>query len=305
MKTLISARVCLARTALVVASLAIASRATAAENQPRRVVFEGVKSEHQWPLKELGNDWPSDWSDYKFLVLELKTTTPQRFSIYLYTADGPRRIMFQPFGQNVWLRASVPLRYFQGMDQSGTDLASTINRRTDSFWMSVWGPFGDLKKVESLGLTMEYPLPGAVVEIRSLKLAKEDPGSDFLEGKPVLDEFKQWAHADWPRKIKSREQLAKELADEEKALQPGDFGYGEYGGYKNSQAKATGFFRVEQVDGKWWFVDPQGHLFLSQSLNGVGGGPRPAGARIRQRMPRPAKRNAASRPGVSTPVRRE
>ena len=76
------------------------------------------------------HDWPSDWSDYKFLVLELKTTTPQRFSIYLYTADGPRRIMFQPFGQNVWLRASVPLRYFQGMDQSGTDLASTNNRRT-------------------------------------------------------------------------------------------------------------------------------------------------------------------------------
>ena len=213
--------------------------------------------------------------------------------------------MFQPFGQNVWLRASVPLRYFQGMDQSGTDLASTNNRRTDSFWMSVWGPFGDLKKVESLGLTMEYPLPGAVVEIRSMKLAKEDPGSDFLEGKPVLDEFRQWAHADWPRKIKSREQLAKELADEEKTLQPGDFGYGEYGGYKNSQAKATGFFRVEQVDGKWWFVDPQGHLFLSQSLNGVGGGPRPAGGRIRQRMPRPAKRNAASKPGDSTPVRRE
>ena len=137
-----------------------------------------------------------------------------------------------------------------------------------------------------------------------MKLAKEDPGSDFLEGKPVLDEFRQWAHADWPRKIKSREQLAKELADEEKTLQPGDFGYGEYGGYKNSQAKATGFFRVEQVDGKWWFVDPQGHLFLSQSLNGVGGGPRRQAARIRQRMPRPAKRSAASKPGDSTPVRR-
>lgn len=116
----------------------------------------GVKSEHRWPLKELGAHFPAglpaDWSDYRFLVLELKAATPQRFSLFLYTANGPRRIMLQPFGQNVWLRASVPLRYFQGRDQSGHDLASTNNRRTESFWMSVWGPFGDLKKVESLGL---------------------------------------------------------------------------------------------------------------------------------------------------------
>ena len=109
------------------------------------------------------------------------------------------------------------------------------------------------------------------MEIRSIQLAKEDPGSDFLEGKPVLDEFRQWAHADWPRKIRSREQLAKELADEEKTLKPGDFDYCQYGGYKNTRAKATGFFHVEHIDGRWWFVDPHGHLFLSQSSNGLEG----------------------------------
>jgi hypothetical protein len=246
--------------------------AAAAENAgPRRVVFEGVKSEHKWTLKELKPELPADWSDYNFLLLEMKTSTPQRFSFWVYTANGPRRIMLQPFGQNVWLRASVPLRYFKGRDQSGFDLASTNNRRTPSFWMSVWGPFGDLKSVEALGVTMDYPIGKPTLEIRSIQLAKEDPGSDFLEGKPVLDEFGQWAHADWPRKIKSREQLDKELADEEKTLKPGDFKYCEYGGYKNTQTKATGFFRVEQIDGKWWFVDPHGHLFLSQSSNGLGG----------------------------------
>jgi len=258
--------------AFILALLVISpSHVASAEVQPRHVVFEGVKSEHKWPLKELSADLPSDWSDYSFLVLELKTSTPQRFSLFLYAADGPRRIMLQPFGQNVWLRASVPLRYFKGKDQSGFDLASTNNRRTDSLWMSIWGPFGDLKSIESLGVTMEYPIAGATLEIRSIKLAKEDPGSDFLEGKPVLDEFRQWAHADWPGKIKSREQLKEELADEEKTLKPGDYNYCEYGGYKNTQAKATGFFHVEQVDGKWWFVDPHGHLFLSQSSNGLDG----------------------------------
>ena len=89
--------------------------------------------------------------------------------------------MLQPFGQNVWLRASVPLRYFKGNDQSGFDLASTNNRRTDSFWMSVWKPFGDLKNIEPVGVTMEYPIAKPTLEIRSMQLAKEDPGSDFLE----------------------------------------------------------------------------------------------------------------------------
>jgi hypothetical protein len=214
--------------------------ATAAENAgSRRVAFDGVKSEHKWALKELKPELPADWSDYNFLVLEIKTSTPQRFSFWVYTTNGPRRIMLQPFGQNVWLRASVPLLYFKGRDQSGFDLASTNNRRTPSFWMSVWGPFGDLKSVEALGVTMDYPIGKPTLKIRSIQLTKDDPGSDFIEGKPVLDEFGQWAHADWPRKIKSREQLEKELADEEKALMPGDFNYCEYGGYKNTQAKVT------------------------------------------------------------------
>lgn len=180
--------------------------------------------------------------------------------------------MLQPFGQNVWLRASIPLQYFKGKDQRGTDLASTNNRRTDSFWMSVWGPFGDLTQIEAIGVVMEYPVNKPVLEIRSLELSKEDAGSDFLEKKPVLDEFGQWAHTDWPRKIKSAEQLEKELAEEKNNLRSGDFNYCEYGGYLNTRAKATGFFRVQQIDGKWWFVDPHGHMFLSTGSNGMRSG---------------------------------
>jgi hypothetical protein len=203
--------------------------------------------------------------------MELRTSTPQRFSLWVHTAHGDRRIMLQPFGQNAWLRASVPLRYLQGRDQSGFDLASTINRRTDSFWMSVWGPFGDLTTVQSLAFVMDYPINQPTVEIRSIRLAREDAGSKFLEPTNVLDEFKQWAGSDWPRKIKSRAQLDQELADESKTLQPGNFGYDQYGGYQDTHARATGFFHVAQIDGKWWFVDPVGHCFLSTGCNGVGG----------------------------------
>jgi len=251
--------------------------APAADSAVRRLVFDGVKSEQKFALKDLNAAMPSDWSPYNYLVMEMRTSSPQRFGLWVGTANGPRRIEIQPFGQNVWLRVSVPLRYFKGRDQSGTDLASTNNRRTDSFWMSIWGPFGDLTAVQSLSLIMDYPINQPTIEIRAVHLSKTDEGSVFLEKTPVLDEFGQWANADWPRKIHSRAQLDKEFADEDSALKPGSFGYGQYGGYTNTHATATGFFHVQQIDGKWWFVDPEGHWFLSTSCNGIGGG-RGAGA---------------------------
>jgi len=87
-----------------------------------------------------------------------------------------------------------------------------------------------------------------------------------------VDEFGQWIHADWPGKARNLEQLRKEWAEEEKSLTPGDFNYCKYGGYLNTKARATGFFRVEQIDGKWWFVDPDGHLFLGIGVPGMGTG---------------------------------
>lgn len=257
----------------------------------RKLTFQGVLPEHKIALQDIHPSMPGDWSEYTHLVVEMRTGSPQRFSLWAYTGKGPRRIEIQPFGQNVWLRASIPLMYFKGMDQSGMDLASTNNRRANSFWMSIWGPFGDLTSVESIGLAMRYPINQPTVELRNIHLSKQDEGSEFLEKTPVVDEFRQWALVDYPRKIKSAEQLAKELAAEAAALGTGEeFGYCEYGGYKNTQAKATGFFRVEQINGKWWFVDPHGHRYLSLGVNGAMGGGRGGAARDTSTAPSQSQR---------------
>ena len=245
----------------------------AAAGAVRRFVFDGISSEMQIPMAELGQTAPADLAGFTHLVMEMRMSSPQRLFLWAYTTHGPRGVSIIGFGQNAWLRASVPLQYFIGRDSKGNDLASAQNRRTSSSWYSVWGPFGDLHTVESIGIAMEYPLNRPTIELRNVHLSTKDEGSEFLETAPVLDSFGQWALADWPRKIKSKEQLAQELADEEKAFgSAADFGYGKYGGYKNTQARATGFFRVEKIDGRWWFVDPEGHLFLSTGTNGSPGG---------------------------------
>ena len=62
-----------------------------------------------------------------------------------------------------------------------------------------------------------------------------------------------------------------------------------YGGFLRTSAKATGFFRVEQIDGRWWFVCPDGHLFFSTGVNGVG-----TAAGTRRAGPRGSLRGAAA-----------
>jgi hypothetical protein len=238
---------------------------------PKSVKFEGKSSEYQWPLAELNPDLPTDWSDYNFLVLEMRVSTPQRFFVWIYTAEDRCRTVIHPFGQNVWLRAAIPLAFFLEPTRDGHDLASMNNKSTDSFWMGVWGPFGRLNSVRALGVSMLYPIHNPSFELRSVRLAKENPGSAILEKLPVVNEFGQWVHTDWPRKIKNLTQLKKEWIEEDKKLEAGPFNYGQYGGYLNTRAEATGFFRVEQIDGKWWFIDPEGHYFLSTGVNCIHG----------------------------------
>ena len=61
---------------------------------------------------------------------------------------------------------------------------------------------------------MRYPTGSPTLEIRSVTLSKTDPGDDVLEGKPLIDEFGQYIHADWPGKAHTEADLQKAWAAE-------------------------------------------------------------------------------------------
>jgi hypothetical protein len=255
----------------LVLSLVLVLSVSPAESASQRVAFDGATSEPKWDLKELNPDLPADWTGYNYLVLEMKASSPQRFSLALYSGERAQRRQMQPL-PNVWIRAAVPLQYFRQPNRVGHDLASVGKVPRNSFWISTGGTYGPLDAVTAMGVSMQQPLGKPTLEIRSVRLVKDDPGSDVLDNKPVVDEFGQWLPADWPDKVNSLAQLKQAWAAEEANLPAGDFGGCNYGGYLNTKAKATGFFRVEQVDGRWWFVDPDGHLFFSTSSTGMGTG---------------------------------
>jgi hypothetical protein len=42
-----------------------------------------------------------------------------------------------------------------------------------------------------------------------------------------------------------------------------------YGGNKAMKTKATGFFHVKKVDGRWWAIDPEGCFYFNIALNSI------------------------------------
>ena len=91
---------------------------------------------------------------------------------------------------------------------------------------------------------------------------------------PFVDAFGQFKHDDWPGKVHSEADLVRDRDDEARWLEANaggpQAGLDRFGGWTDGpQLKATGFFRVEKVDGKWWFVDPEGRLFWSHGVDCV------------------------------------
>ena len=81
---------------------------------------------------------------------------------------------------------------------------------------------------------------------------------------PFVDRFGQFAHGDWPEKVRDEGEFAADLARERAALRPAPAAWDEYGGRREGPAlEATGAFRAEKSDGRWRLVDPGGRPFFS------------------------------------------
>lgn len=94
--------------------------------------------------------------------------------------------------------------------------------------------------------------------------------SDFF---PFIDRFGQYKWSDWEGKVKRPEDMYAQREAEEADLKahPASPEWDKWGGWANGpQLRATGHFRTEKYQGKWWLVDPDGHLFFSQGICEVG-----------------------------------
>lgn len=88
----------------------------------------------------------------------------------------------------------------------------------------------------------------------------------------MVDAYGQYAFDEWPGKIHGVEELEERRETEREELDsfepPADLD--RFGGWADGpRLEATGYFRVEKYDEKWWLVTPDGTLFFSVGPDGV------------------------------------
>lgn len=92
----------------------------------------------------------------------------------------------------------------------------------------------------------------------------------------LIDQWGQWNKKEWDSKVTSQTQLEDILKNLLKEAEEFDYerakGKGNYYGSGDKQTEATGWFRTEQVDGKWLLITPDGYPFFSTGIDGINPG---------------------------------
>ena len=239
--------------------------------------FDGTKemSGTKFAIKDINPDLPADWDDYNYVVLEYKIGTSQRFQLGFTTDWGYNELRIMCYVPNAWNRLAIPLKYFTQLPDPAHDLAATFNHARYTGWINLGGKRGPMHGVDSVGVRIRRAIGQPSIEIRNIELAVEDPGDLYMEKTPAFDEFGQSMLVDWPGKARTLADLEADWrAEEAETVTTDAYNYSKFGGYRQKQVKATGFFRTEKIDGRWWLVDPEGYLFLSVGIDCVnyGGG---------------------------------
>jgi hypothetical protein len=130
----------------------------------------------------------------------------------------------------------------------------------------------DISKIQEMVFCSRYatqPNQFTIDNVRAVgKLEERKPDNFF----PFVDKFGQYIHKDWSGKMHSEEELKKAAKGELTYLTTNNSpdNLGKFGGWtKGPKLNATGFFRTEKVDTKWWIVDPEGYIFWTAGLNCV------------------------------------
>ena len=139
--------------------------------------------------------------------------------------------------------------------------------------MSLWAGIEEPILAKELKLFVVKPRADTTIEVSNVRPFGSSKLPDAPDFFPFIDRYGQYQHKDWPGKIHADADLAaaRQHEDADLAAHPGAPDRDRFGGWAaGPQLKATGHFRIEKLEGQWWFVDPDGRLFWASGLDMVG-----------------------------------
>jgi hypothetical protein len=259
------------------------------ETTPRGATVEAVKASAQGaivtPSQETGRfllSFPAghgkpaatftfdnvDITDRLGLALDVKNISHQPVRVY---ADLNGNIWARGFavvepGQTGTLYVFAPRKKFAAADTAKfAGMHGLPGGR-----MSLWDGIDEPILASALKVFVIAGPQSASVEIMNIRPFGSSKTPDTSAAYPFIDKYGQYNHTDWPGKIHADVDFKANLEREDADLEAhtGAPGLDRFGGWADGpKLKATGHFRVEKFQSKWWFVDPEGRLFWSNGVD--------------------------------------
>ncbi len=217
-----------------------------------------------------------DLSHYEAIFLDLRNSSPYPLVVYAKVANNETPNLLDNCRMAVVLMPKEQKRMRVRLVRRPED--PTFEPFKGQFMyhtnINVCDNTVDPANIRLIEVWLDHPRKGQALEIGTIYAAgRGEPAPvPFF---PFVDRYGQYIHADWPGKIYSDADFASRIREERKDLDDwkGPDDWCEFGGWaKGPKFEATGYFHVRKVDGKWWFIDPCGHLFWSYGPTGVGYG---------------------------------
>ncbi len=227
---------------------------------------------NQWPgitLKAPAGKW--DLSKYEYVSIDVKNIGNEPVTVFCRVdnpdADGSKNCVSDSIRLNPRSAGTLVVRIFPTPWRLSEPIELIGMRGAPVHTGKV-----DTSNITQLLVFVRKPSTSHIFEVRNIRAGGSVETLDVKTFFPFIDEFGQYIHKDWPGKTHFlKEMIAQGKAeDKDIATHHGPTDRNKYGGWTaGPRLKATGFFRVEKYEGKWWLVDPQGRLFWSHGIDCV------------------------------------
>ena len=218
-----------------------------------------------------------DWSQSGFMSLRVQNAMNWALTLYvtIQSNDGKTLVSRVDLPAGPAQTLLVPLQPTSPLSlgmKAGPPMPMTVDGQRILLASSA----GELDRgqVVAVSVSMDQPKVAQSILLERFGVQDAEAVTETVYG-ALVDAYGQSTRAKWPEKVSSDEQLKGAAAKEQQQLKtwlaereksPLD----KFGGWTNGPAfKASGFFRTEKRDGRWYLVTPEGHPFYSLGVNTV------------------------------------
>ncbi|VVN87333.1 beta-galactosidase [Pseudomonas fluorescens] len=218
-----------------------------------------------------------DWSQSGAMSLRIQSAMNWALTLYvtIQSNDGKTLVSRIDLPAGPVQTLLVPLQASSSLSQ-GMKAGPPMPMTVDGQRVLLASSSGELDRSQVVSVTLSMDQPKVAQSIMLERFGVQD-GEAVVKAaySSLVDAYGQSTRGKWPEKVASDDQLKSAASKEQQQLKtwlaerersPLDT----YGGWNKGPAfEASGFFRTQKRDGRWYLVTPQGHPFYSLGVNAV------------------------------------